>query len=377
MMIDALPGLPGDDRTRDHGSDGMDSAGMLDAAFRAHAPALRGRLIGLTRDPAAADDLLGESFLRLATEIDAGRAPLEPAAWLYRVGRNLAISRARRTAVATRAMPGLLDRGVAASPEDAVIDRERDELLYDALAIAGGRRPPDRRPGRPGLPAGGDRRDDRLLRRRDPDSPVPRPWPPTIAPGDGRDDRLMLRLELVERPRRRRRRGAYHRAVVDDVRGQAFIGRSAELGRLAEAYRSRCRRRLMDGRRGRRGGDRQDAARRRLRRNGRGGGRPSHDRRLPAARRRRAAVRAIRRGPARPVPGRRPRGVAGAARSESGGARPPDARGQVGGGSTVDRGSLRPRARDTTGSRTGSRRSGCSSSSSACWSVWRASRRSS
>ena len=46
----------------------------------------------------------------------------------------------------------------------------------------------------------------------------------------------MLRLELVERPRRGRRRGAYHRPVVDDARGQAFIGRSAELGRLAEAY---------------------------------------------------------------------------------------------------------------------------------------------
>lgn len=46
----------------------------------------------------------------------------------------------------------------------------------------------------------------------------------------------MLHLELVERPRRRRRRGAYHRAVVDDARSQRFIGRSAERGRLAEAY---------------------------------------------------------------------------------------------------------------------------------------------
>ena len=137
MMIDALPGLPDTTGPEITGAHGMDSAGMLEAAFRAHAPALRGRLIGLTRDPAAADDLLSESFLRLATEIDAGRAPLEPAAWLYRVGRNLAISRARRTAVATRAMPGLLDRGVAASPEDAVLDRERDELLYGALGSLG------------------------------------------------------------------------------------------------------------------------------------------------------------------------------------------------------------------------------------------------
>jgi RNA polymerase sigma-70 factor (ECF subfamily) len=114
---------------------------MLEAAFLAHAPALRGRLIGLTRDPAVADDLLGECFLRLATEIQAGRAPLDPAAWLFRVGRNLVISRARRAAVATRAMPGLYDRGVAGSPEDAVLDQERDELLADALdSLAGGDR---------------------------------------------------------------------------------------------------------------------------------------------------------------------------------------------------------------------------------------------
>jgi predicted ATPase len=46
----------------------------------------------------------------------------------------------------------------------------------------------------------------------------------------------MLRLEIVERPRRRRRRGAYHRPVVNDARGHAFIGRAAELGRLADAY---------------------------------------------------------------------------------------------------------------------------------------------
>lgn len=137
MMMDAMPGLPETTGPEIVGAQAVDGAGMLEATFRAHAPALRGRLISLTRDPAVADDLLGESFLRLATEIGAGRAPLDPAAWLYRVGRNLAISRARRSAVAIRAMPGLFDRGVAASPEDAVLDRERDELLYDALASLG------------------------------------------------------------------------------------------------------------------------------------------------------------------------------------------------------------------------------------------------
>lgn len=119
----------------------VQGAALLEEAFRTHAPALRGRLTALTRDPAVADDLVGECFLRLATEIEAGRTPLDAGAWLHRVGRNLAISRARRNTVATRAMPGLFDRGVAASPEDTVVERERDEILRDALAsLAGGDR---------------------------------------------------------------------------------------------------------------------------------------------------------------------------------------------------------------------------------------------
>ena len=135
-------------------------------------------------------------------------------------------------------MPGLLDRGVAASPEDAVVDRERDEMLYDALASLAG---DDRRI--VVLAAQGYRPEEiarmigcsgaatrtRLCRARG-------RLRSQLALG-GHDRVTLPRLELVERgPRRRRRRGAYHRAVVDDARGKAFIGRAAELGRLAEAY---------------------------------------------------------------------------------------------------------------------------------------------
>ena len=103
----------------------------LEALYLAHAAALRGRLLAITRDPALADDLASEAFLRLAMELGAGRAPTDPRAWLYRVGANLVVSRARRTTVATRAMPGLLDRDVAASPEDEAIAHERDDLLRE------------------------------------------------------------------------------------------------------------------------------------------------------------------------------------------------------------------------------------------------------
>ena len=109
----------------------------LEAIFRAHAPGLRGRLLAMTRDPAVADDLVSESFIRLATQIRADRTPDDPAAWLYRVGSNLVVSRARRANVATRAMPGLVRRDDARSPEDEVLDRERDMLLRDVLASLG------------------------------------------------------------------------------------------------------------------------------------------------------------------------------------------------------------------------------------------------
>ena len=113
----------------------------LEAIYEAHAAGLRGRLLGLTRDPAIADDLTSEAFLRLATEIRAGREPDDPPAWLYRVGTNLVVSRARHASVANRALPGLVDRRTVRSPEDEVLDRERDGLLHDALAsLAGGDR---------------------------------------------------------------------------------------------------------------------------------------------------------------------------------------------------------------------------------------------
>lgn len=111
-----------------------DPADTLEAMFRSHATDLRRRLLAMTRDPSLADDLTSEAFLRLALEIGAGRAPTNARAWLYRVGANLVVSRARRASVATRAMPGLLERDVAPSPEDVAVTRERDVVLRDCLA---------------------------------------------------------------------------------------------------------------------------------------------------------------------------------------------------------------------------------------------------
>jgi RNA polymerase sigma factor (sigma-70 family) len=109
----------------------------LDAAYRAEAGPLRGRLLAVTRNAAIADDLVAAAFVRLVAQVRAGDPPEDVGAWLYRVGYNLAISGGRRQVVATRALPGLVDRRVGESPEEEVVRRERDGVVRGALATLG------------------------------------------------------------------------------------------------------------------------------------------------------------------------------------------------------------------------------------------------
>jgi RNA polymerase sigma factor (sigma-70 family) len=106
----------------------------LERAYAAEAAALRGRLLALTRNPAIAEDVVAAAFVRLVAQVRAGDAPEDAGAWLYRVGYNLAISGGRRQVVATRAMPGLLDRRVGESPEEEIVRRERDDVVREALS---------------------------------------------------------------------------------------------------------------------------------------------------------------------------------------------------------------------------------------------------
>ena len=103
-------------------------------AYAEHADALRAYLASVTRDAAAAEDLLHETFVRLLTETAAGRAPLHVRSWLFRVGANLATSRARRNSVAVRRAPDLVRREVAPSPEQELLDREAAHLLAGQIA---------------------------------------------------------------------------------------------------------------------------------------------------------------------------------------------------------------------------------------------------
>jgi len=103
------------------------------AAFDRHERAIYGLMLGVTRDPDVAADLTQEAFVRLIEEARRGRRPDNVGAWLYRTGSNLAISRARRAAVARRFAPRLLRHDEPDSPERLALDHERSRSLSDAL----------------------------------------------------------------------------------------------------------------------------------------------------------------------------------------------------------------------------------------------------
>ncbi len=111
-----------------------DLAIRTSVAYAEHASALRSYLAGYTRDVAAAEDLVHETYLRLLTETAAGRMPIHLRAWLFRVGRNLATSRGRRQGVAARRESELARRDPVPSPEAEILDREAAAALEGRLA---------------------------------------------------------------------------------------------------------------------------------------------------------------------------------------------------------------------------------------------------
>ncbi|HET7704126.1 MAG TPA: RNA polymerase sigma factor [Candidatus Limnocylindrales bacterium] len=123
---------------------GANADAFVTAAWTALHGELFGFLVRCTRDGAAAEDLLQEAFLRLTTEVRAGRIPDNVRAWLFRVASNLAISRSRRVSVAVRWLGrfGASEaRTTSPSPETGALGRERTDAMERALD----RLPPDAR----------------------------------------------------------------------------------------------------------------------------------------------------------------------------------------------------------------------------------------
>jgi DNA-directed RNA polymerase specialized sigma24 family protein len=71
--------------------------GSVVSAFAAHHRELYAFLARATLDPAVAEDLLRQTYARLASEVRAGRPPSNARAWLYRVASELVSRPGRRT----------------------------------------------------------------------------------------------------------------------------------------------------------------------------------------------------------------------------------------------------------------------------------------
>jgi len=113
----------------------VDSAKLdVGSAYATHATSVTRYLTGLTRDPAVAEDLAHEAFIRLIGEVEGGRAPTNVGGWLFRVAANLATSRGRHLAVVTRRASEIAIREHGAAPDDVVCERERASEVHAALA---------------------------------------------------------------------------------------------------------------------------------------------------------------------------------------------------------------------------------------------------
>jgi RNA polymerase sigma-70 factor (ECF subfamily) len=110
---------------------------LVVAAWTAHHAEVFAFLVRTTRDPEVAEDLLQEAYLRLTTEVRAGRAPDNTRAWLYRVGANLAVSRGRRLSAAFRGIVRIRSTAppmTTQTPEAGYLAREGRANLVGVLA---------------------------------------------------------------------------------------------------------------------------------------------------------------------------------------------------------------------------------------------------
>jgi RNA polymerase sigma-70 factor (ECF subfamily) len=107
---------------------------VVEAAFDAHAAALKGFARAAVRDDDAADDLVQETFLRLVRVFRTEGAPENIGAWLHRVCANLVISRGRRRVVADRSKSLLVTDDLGASPEDQAVRSDESAQIRQALA---------------------------------------------------------------------------------------------------------------------------------------------------------------------------------------------------------------------------------------------------
>ena len=114
---------------------------VVESAYELHRGPLVRRLTVLTRRADVAEDLAQEAFLRFARQVEAGRTPDDPGAWLHRVAGNLVASRGRHLSVVGRRAGDLPRPDAPLSPETLVVEAELHGALRAVLATL----PPDDR----------------------------------------------------------------------------------------------------------------------------------------------------------------------------------------------------------------------------------------
>ena len=107
------------------------------AAFLANQPSLERYTRSLTRDADASADVCQEVFIKLLVTARAGQMPDVPGAWMHRVAHNIVVSAARRKSTSERTLERLPESDLLPSTEDAVIRRERDAYVRQALTGVG------------------------------------------------------------------------------------------------------------------------------------------------------------------------------------------------------------------------------------------------
>ena len=116
-----LPPVTDLDATSVHARVGADA--LVASAYDRHHGEVFAFLARATRDRSLAEDLLRETFRRLAQDTRDGHIPIEVRGWHYRVASSLVISSSRRTPTARRQ-----------SPEPAATIREKAGEIELALA---------------------------------------------------------------------------------------------------------------------------------------------------------------------------------------------------------------------------------------------------
>jgi RNA polymerase sigma factor (sigma-70 family) len=106
----------------------------FESVFASHHGALVRRATGMTRDSEVAEDLVQEAFIRLAREVELGRTPESPKAWLHHVVQNLVRSWGRHRSVVARFDAAYVPPPATDSPESAILWAERTRSIQVVLA---------------------------------------------------------------------------------------------------------------------------------------------------------------------------------------------------------------------------------------------------